>query len=636
MPSISKTYHPLLQFNAIGETKDFSIEVPLRGWNQLSSISVNGTGITSSRYTDIYVSYTIDGINYSNYQSISTITVPIKSDFIVKVRLIRAGVDTSGVIVINSIVLNGNYMQSYYDVWNMSGTMFSDVLYEDERWNKLWINLLTKIYKEGIVPEFIERGADVYPADKDYIEFWKYQCMFWALSVELAFRKIEGVLENKEDLISYLKQKTVLLCEEHAQLDELQFICENLWDEIRQRGTHMIHYKNNVPLGGGATTYTIPYNIEKPINGELLRYLCFDRLKEFVYAYYPRHLSGWTLDLTSPNYFGYTEQIQINKAPEFTQDFESLDGFTVYNDNATYIDNIKFNNILLDDDTSFHLACENGDDLIIDAPSYKALFIGASDIDDTDLLALEDSDGDDFFVLEDSAGYVELEESGLVVDLGIQGNGVKFETVVDAKLSYECTMYVYGMDPNDINTSTSIWIKGWKNNKTDQVALLRADGALPLTLEASVLFQTGPLQSEKMWFLRFNIDSIYGQVDTPDSHTNWNVGNNLRFYDTETSLIEVFILNQGTQDFLIWDLKFRPLKFDNTYGLDNYNTSVLLTHLNNKQITEEQFTTDAIQYLFPYGGGFYFKNLSKPESQFSLLTELGEPIETETSLKVII
>jgi hypothetical protein len=634
---ISKTYDTFLEFNEIGEFHDFSIEVPLRGWDQLTSISLTATGITGTRFLDILVSYTLDGLNYSEFEPLSaTINAPIRSDFIVIVRLIRAGSDNMGQIVLNEVILNGNYTQSHYDVFDLSNTMFSGILYEDVRWNKLWLNLLRKMYKEGIVPSFIARGADEYPADQHYIQYWKYQCMFWALTVELAYRKIEDLRLNRSDLLEFLKQKTLFFCDAEVTLEQLQYVMENLWDELRQRGTHLIHYRANVPLGGGVPTYVIPTDIEKEVDGELLRYLCYDILKEYVFAYYPRHLSGWTLDLTSPNYFCYTEQIQLNKAPEFTPDFLGLDGFSVYNPTATYLDVIKDHLIITEDDL-FFLTTEDDNPIVIESPSYAALFVGASGVSVTDLLELEASAGNDFFQLETAGGLIALETGSLVDDLGLVGNGVKFGTVVDHKLGYECTMWVYAPS-GDFGPcqSFSIWVKAYKEGGTVQVGLMRADGQIPLTMEANVLFNEGPLQNDKMWFLRWTIDPSNDTVLPEDVPTNWGVGNNLRFYDTGTDYIEVFILNQGDQDFLVWDLKFRPFKFENTYGLDNYNTTVLLSHLNNTQVTEAKFVDDVTQYLLPYGGGFHFLNLAKEAEEFNLLTELGEPIDAENDLNLLI
>lgn len=134
MSVISKTYNGLLlQFPAIGDTKDFSIEVPLRGWTQLTSASLTTTGTTVTRYLDIYASYTLDGLNYTNFAPLSSITAPIRSDFIVILRFVRAGVDNTGSITLTALTLNGDFQQTYYNVWDLSGTVFADVLYEDVR-----------------------------------------------------------------------------------------------------------------------------------------------------------------------------------------------------------------------------------------------------------------------------------------------------------------------------------------------------------------------------------------------------------------------------------------------------------------------------------------------------------------------
>lgn len=631
---VSKVYNSILfTFDSVGDVHEYNIEVPLRGWDELSSLSVAGTGITGSRYCDLLVSYTFDGINYSEFAPLSvSIMAPIRSDFIVKVRMVRAGGDNTGQIVINSLTLNGDYLQSYYDVWDLSGTIFAGIIYEDERWNRLWINLLQKVYQKGIVPEFLVRGADIYPADQTYIEFWKYQCMFWALIVELGFRKIEGLTEDRADLLDFLRQKTLFFCEDEVTLEQLQYVAQNVWDEIRQRGTHMIHYAANVPLGGGMPTYIIPADIEKQIDGELLRYLCYDVLKEHVFAYYSRHWSGWNLDNTFINQYAYRSQIQLNKSPENTQDL-LLDNYTVYNPVDTFQDVLKDRLILTEDDL-FFLVTEDDNPIVIDGPVYGVAYLSASNAASTDLYLLETSSGGDFYVLEDAAGYLALETNDFVADLGIVGNGFKFGAVVDAKLGYLCSMWIYGLAP--INSSTSIWVKAFKDGGTTQIPLLRADGSISVTLEANVLFNDGPIQQNKWWYFEFFIDPVFDSVATSDATTNWGVGSSLKFYDNDTDKVEIFVLNQGDQDFLVWDVKFRPMKFDNTDNLDNYNQTILISHLNNPQVTEEQFVDDVVSYLLPYGSGFYFKNLAKWPDTFNLLTELEEPITTENDLNILV
>ena len=85
---------------------------------------------------------------------------------------------------------------------------------------------------------------------------------------------------------------------------------ENIFDEFRQRGTHQIAVKKGVD--------------GKAVNGEMLRMICYDPNDELLYEYLPRHLSGWTMNRTSPIFRGKSGHIQLNKAPEHTTDIKDL------------------------------------------------------------------------------------------------------------------------------------------------------------------------------------------------------------------------------------------------------------------------------------------------------------------------
>lgn len=626
---VAKTFNTTNNFNQIGDLFDFDIEVPLRGWANLQSISLSTTGTTVGRFLSVFVSYSIDGVNYTSFEPLSSaIFVPIKSDFIVKIRLIRAGVDNTGTLALSSITLNGDFQQSYYDVWDLSGTVFSEIKYEDERFNKIWLNLFEKVYKDGVLPKYMERSDGLTPDEEEgFVEYWKSQCMFWALAIEMAYRKIEGLMDSRAELLEYLKQKTFFFCEDDITLEQLQFIAQNTFDEMRQRGTHLIHFRTNVPPGYTDPIYVIPTDLEKKVDGELLRYLCHDVLREHVLGYLPRLDSGWLADRFSPNYFAFPH-VALNKAPENTSDFVDLSNFVVINPSQTYIDNVV-NNKILTEDNNFHLTTEDGYTLVCDdANSFYGLYIGSSPSSGTSLLELEQTDGT-FFVLEDSTGYIALEDA---VEAGIEGNGIKMSLIVDAKLSYECSCYVYSETPN--NESFSVWVKAYTD--AGQTYLLRADGALPVTLEAGVVFQKGPKQANKKYLFRFCIDSIYEFVNTQDIRTNWLVGSNLRFYDENTNRIEVFLMNQGEDAFYLYDLKFRPMKIESTQCLDSYNTLVLLSALNNKKVRKEQFVNDVTQYLLPYGSGFSFQDLNEKKVQHYLLQEDGAHILSEDETKIII
>ena len=137
------------------------------------------------------------------------------------------------------------------------------------------IAVTEKMYKLGIVPRYITRGdeCNVNGEDRDYIDFWKAICCFWAIIVAYA-RKFETFHNNKVLLLKYLEERGMFVCE-NMDLTDLQYLMEYYYDEIRHRGTQMVGLAKGTDVNG----------VPKPVDGEILRLMCYDpECDEFLFA----------------------------------------------------------------------------------------------------------------------------------------------------------------------------------------------------------------------------------------------------------------------------------------------------------------------------------------------------------------
>ena len=308
----------------IGQYVEFSYEVPLRGLVTITSFSDVIINQTGSRFFDKEFKYTMDGARYSDWQPLTLLnlqainggTLPIENDFILAFRYIRAGSDNTDDLTVQSFLLNGTYSLAYLQVLDLSNTIFEDIGFTDEYWNKVWINLLDKLYKRGIVPKFILRGDDNVE-DRDYIDFWKTIAYFYALTIALLDDKITNLINRQDDLSEFLLERGVFVCGD-SSLITLNYVASNIYDQIRRRATQGITYIDG--------THLAP--VADPVHGELLRLICFDIVNDEFLFEYIRH-NGWYLNVWSPTYHGLYNNAQLNKTPDNFQDIGSLVNYNV-------------------------------------------------------------------------------------------------------------------------------------------------------------------------------------------------------------------------------------------------------------------------------------------------------------------
>jgi len=297
----------------IGDVLVIKTEVPLIGLIALNSFIDDVVGVTGTRLFNKLFRYSTDGFNFSSWTELNNTNLMaiqfLATDIVTfEYRYERVGSDNTGELEFNNINLEGQYVDvtcgSTY-----SQSLFSPYLSCTDVDVLLWcINVTEKLYKSGIIPKYVERGKNL-ADDKDYLIFWSSIACFFSLIVQFA-RRFKNILQEEDILKEYLKQRNLFNCDDTA-IEDLVYIANNYYDEIRQRGTIQIAkrkgYKN------------------KQVDGELLRLLCYNALKdEFIFSLVEPHKIGWHINNSSPLYKGTYFQSMSNKSYEDTKDFVDL------------------------------------------------------------------------------------------------------------------------------------------------------------------------------------------------------------------------------------------------------------------------------------------------------------------------
>ncbi len=219
------------------------------------------------------------------------------------------------------INFSGTYTAKTITTPTLSKSIFSDIAYE-EATKKLQQNLFKKFYYRGIVPNYITRGANVdKKEDEDFYILFSTIARFYSIIFQ-HFKRFESFNVDIDLLRQWLSNNTICFDESNITLEKLQYLCQNLLDEIRKRGTRlMFKYEGDI-LQDGSTV---------PVDGEFVRLIRSKKENELIYENVPIHCVGWWLGKSSPMYRGVSnESRQLNKTKEMTEDFQSLSNFRTF------------------------------------------------------------------------------------------------------------------------------------------------------------------------------------------------------------------------------------------------------------------------------------------------------------------
>jgi len=324
----------------LGDVLIIKTEVPIIGIVTLLSFTDNVSGETGDNYFQKAFRYSVDGINFSEYLALTTenvqgIVINPTDSLVIEYVYQRTGIDNSGSLLFNSVTLDGDFVEvlcgEAYDA-----SMYSDYFGCNNMCSLNWsINVLEKLYKQGILAKYVERGkGDDNSEDRDFIDFWRSVTHYFALFVCLA-RTFSEFYADEELLKNYLNQRNLFFCDDIGYA-ELYYLMQNYYDEIRKRGTvQVIKEKSNVgfindcPDESVSTSESISGSSTssvkvRHVDGELLRLICYSIVDEFIFCLSKPEKLGWNIGNSSPMYGGMSNQNSCNKSYEDSQDIESL------------------------------------------------------------------------------------------------------------------------------------------------------------------------------------------------------------------------------------------------------------------------------------------------------------------------
>jgi len=309
----------------IGDVLVIKGEVPILGLIALSGFIDTVIGETGNRFFFKKFRFSTDGIFFSAFKELTVanlqdIQVQSNQTFFVEYQYIRQGIDNTGVLEWNDTTLEGDFEElvcgKIYD--NSIFNQFFDC--NDIKVINWCVNVLVKAYKKGIVPNYIERGANQNDngEDEDFINFWRTITCFFALLVIYA-REFENFSSNKTLLIKFLENRGAFLCDDIDLIDlvDLIHLKENFFDEMRQRGTIQVARRKG--------------ENGKAINGEILSLICFQDCEEFLFSLTEPNKVGWNIGSSSPLYKGLNIHPMLIKGYEQTADFVDLAKYPLIN-----------------------------------------------------------------------------------------------------------------------------------------------------------------------------------------------------------------------------------------------------------------------------------------------------------------
>lgn len=301
---------------------------PVVGVVSLISFSDNATSTDSNAQFVKTFRYTLDGINYSDWQPLDLnhlLNIPINGSkvFIAELSYFQNQAPGSNALQVSSATLNIN--QATPEVlFYFNNSVFNKYFNNNDVDVLTWyVNVLEKLYNKGLLANYISR-VDSNNNDEDFIAFWGSIAKFFAYYVKLA-RVFGSFYTNKDLLEDFLSQRG-LLVSSNDTLDDLNFILETFYYQMAHRGTYKIVDKKE----NGAI-----------VNGELLRAFDYQQGDEFSFCNYKRHQFGWTLDKSSPLYRGMRNHTELNKLPWSPNsiDLSNVGSYLVANTTHELLDN---------------------------------------------------------------------------------------------------------------------------------------------------------------------------------------------------------------------------------------------------------------------------------------------------------
>lgn len=597
--------------DAIGDIITIKTDTPLLGLITLQSF----IDVTQGEYIDRFFSksfrYSVDGVNYTQFvpltnNNLANVQVQANDTFYAEYRYQREGVDPTGLLEFDSVTLTGLFSQ-LVDGPAYNASNFAQYFNQNNICSIAWsVNVLEKLYKKGIVPKYIERGLTGDNADdRDYIDFWRAITHYFALFVCLA-RKFQFFYQDRNLLLEYLKQRGLFVCEDIDQQD-LLYLMQNYYDEIRQRGTRQVFKsKSNT----------------KEVDGEYLRLICFDTNDEFISNLNKNEHIGWNVGNSSPLYKGVEGRLNTNKFYiDFVDDISSFSDLSV---NSSYLPYLSIGESSISNSISSSNSNSdstpttyNNDVLIIHNPGNNNM-AGIGNGDKKIIINPHIDYEITFFIKTRNSILPQITfgvnaydiNNNLIDLLQIDTLAIQNNFLVQQQMNQEDKFYfVRGILFNKNNYKPYDSAKSYKANSIVSYSgsYYKSKRAVPVNgtiLDLGVaMSEPGIIQSNSpiLWdfWQILTTDEISGHFKT-----NLNLGHNLLLVDSVVK-IDPYILydntNNSTADIYIKDIRVQPLSTDYSKGfIQVSNILEIWNTQNNQTYSEKEIEDIAKRYLIPY------------------------------------
>lgn len=539
--------------NTLSEINDTIIVpagVPITGLSAISGYSESVSGVTGTRYFEREFRYSLDGINWTTYIALTApnlVAIPIDPtyDFFIEYKYTRAGTDPTGLLVFDYVNLDGTYLAVDCGItFNQSVfSYFFDSCVEEDIMN--WcVNVLDKIYKPGIVSLSLTRGENqnANQEDRDYIDFWRSISCYFSLMVNYA-RQFENIPTHRDLLTSYLRGRGFIVCE-NTSLADLNYIMENYWDEMRQRGTVMVSKKKG----------EIVNSVAKPVDGELLRLICYNNAcDEFLFGISEFNRIGWVVNEWSPLYQGLTDQTQFTKLFEHSKSVLDLSRYPLLN-----------------------------------AP---------------DVSIVDDTVPDSIIVVPTGTMEIDTPTAGQTAGIGFTTPDFAFSTNVSPEIAYELSFYVKAISGTP---KISVKLHGYDiNDSVADIREVKTSALMPVSND--IMIEEGLPTTGDWYSIVCTIHPSTHVYDADPRVTTPTIGagNNLKLTDNVCKVIpEILVDNTNSLssgNVRLWNVRFAPSKTDYSTGfLNTANFIQTWMSLNGGSNTQEEVTEIMKYYLLPY------------------------------------
>ena len=556
---------------AIGDILLMKAGIPIVGLISLQSFTDTIFGETNVRYFNKEFRYSLDGLNYTAWFPLTNLNLTgiifTPGDyFFIEYQYTRAGVDNTGDLAFKDITLNGTF--AAFDCGStFQNSIFANYINCPDTEVLNWcINVTGKLYSSGIIPNYITRRVNQNTSiDKDYIDFWRTVACFFAMIVVYGRKILERFTSYPELLEEYLKQKNIFLNPTQSYQD-LLYIMNHYFDEIRQRGTIEI-YKENINTQSPLTSIYHSKSNNKQINGELLRLICYEPINEFIFNLVKKEHIGWNINNASPLFRGLSIQNGVNKAYDDSINTQTLTKYPIWN------------------------------------PQYVKI------------------EQDEYIRVIEISSVPLGDKAGISYDLSNFANTNFNKTIkVDEDLDYEITFWLkqptFDDSDSDSNSDSETFYKfpiitfGCKgldknNNSVDFLDITTG-------INNNIFFSNKELnQSDKYYFIR---GIIYNKnknlINAADSKLNIGFGNHLKFQTGITKIIpQIIVTGTGSGDCLyIKDLKIKPLMTPFSTGfIQPKNFIEIWMRQNNPTYSITEIEEIMRRFLLPYN--CVFKNI---------------------------